>query len=379
MNFSIQATQGNARACSFELAHGIVQTPIFMPVGTQGIIKGLDSIDIKTFLQTNLILANTYHLYLRPGIDLLQQAHGIHNFANFHGNYLTDSGGFQAFSLSGNAKPSDDGIAFKSHIDGSSHFFSPKKVLDIEYAINSDIMMILDDLVGLPASKGRLLDSIKRTSIWAKQSIEYHNRNKQEREIKNTIFAIMQGGIDYEMRKRSAMDLVELEFDGYAIGGLAVGESSEEMYACLDYACDFLPIHKPRYLMGVGTPENLLECIDRGVDMFDCVMPTRNARNATIFTSYGKLHIKNACYKNDFTPLDLECQCYTCKNYTRAYLHHLFRSAEISYHRLASLHNLSFYLALVRGAREAIMQQEWNHYKKEKLRDLQINLESKMK
>lgn len=370
MNFTIQAKQGKARACVFELAHGSVETPIFMPVGTQGILKGLDSIDTINYLQTNLILANTYHLYLRPGIEVLKQCGGIHHFANFHGNYLTDSGGFQAFSLNHNAKVSDDGVAFKSHIDGSPHFFSPQKVLDIEYAINSDIFMILDDLVGLPATKERILESIQRTTKWAKQSIDYHNKQKQKREVKNKIFAIMQGGTDYEMRKRSAEELVPLGFDGYAIGGLAVGESNQEMYECLDYACDFLPVNKPRYLMGVGTPQNLLEAIDRGVDMFDCVMPTRNARNATIFTHYGKLTIKSSRYKFDFTPLDSKCECYTCKHFSRAYLHHLFRSNEISYHRLASLHNLSFYLTLMKGAREAIIANTWQDYKCQKLKDL---------
>ena len=256
MQFQIQAKVGKARACSFTLAHGKVETPIFMPVGTQGVIKGLNSLDIKNILQTNLILANTYHLYLRPGIETLKKAGGIHNFANFHGNYLTDSGGFQAFSLGENVRHDDCGIAFKSHIDGSKHFFTPEKVLDIEYAINSDIMMILDDLVGLPATKERLLDSIKTHDKMGetKHSISQYAEGEKH-ELKNKIFAIMQGGTDYEMRKRSAEELTELSFDGYAIGGLAVGESSQEMYECLDYACDFLPETKPRYLVGVGTPE----------------------------------------------------------------------------------------------------------------------------
>lgn len=370
MDFTLQAQSGRARACSFRLKHGIVETPIFMPVGTQGVLKGLDSSDVNNHLKTNLILANTYHLYLRPGIEILKEVGGIHHFANFHGNYLTDSGGFQAFSLSVNAKPDDNGIAFKSHIDGSRHFFTPQKVLDIEYAINSDIMMVLDDLVGLPSSRDRILDSIKRTTQWAKQSIEYHRKQKQERVVENKIFAIMQGGIDYEMRKRSAMELVELDFDGYAIGGLAVGESAKEMYECLDYACDFLPINKPRYLMGVGTPQNLLECIDRGVDMFDCVMPTRNARNATIFTNDGKINIKSAKYRKDYERLDSKCDCFTCANFSRSYLHHLFRTNEITYHRLASLHNLYFYISLIKGAREAIINGSWESYKREKIERL---------
>ena len=375
MQFHIQAKVGKARACSFMLPHGVVTTPIFMPVGTQGVIKGLSSIDVKELLQTNLILANTYHLYLRPGVETLKEVGGIHSFANFHGNYLTDSGGFQAFSLGNNVKRNDEGIAFQSHIDGSRHFFTPEKVLDIEYAINSDIMMILDDLVGLPATNERLIDSVRRTTKWAKQSIDHHKKQRQRHDIKNKIFAIMQGGIDYEMRKRSAKELVELNFDGYAIGGLAVGESNEEMYECLDYACDFLPDNKPRYLMGVGTPQNLLEGIDRGVDMFDCVMPTRNARNATIFTNHGKLNIKKACYKQDFNPLSPNCSCFTCRNYSRAYLHHLFRANEITYHRLASIHNLSFYINLMKEARESILNQTWSSFKKKKLDDLNKNIE----
>ncbi|MWV62390.1 tRNA guanosine(34) transglycosylase Tgt [Helicobacter saguini] len=373
MKFTLESIVNKARAGRFKLAHGEVLTPIFMPVGTQGVLKGLDSNDITTHLKTNLILANTYHLYLRPGAEILRKINGIHNFANFKGNYLTDSGGFQAFSLRANAKPNEQGIAFKSHIDGSRHFFTPQSVLDMQYAINSDIMMILDDLVGLPASKDRLLDSIKRTSEWARQSIEYHREQKARHEVGNKIFAIMQGGIDYEMRKRSSEDLVAMDFDGYAIGGLAVGESSEAMYGCLDYACDFLPENKPRYLMGVGTPQNLLECIDRGVDMFDCVMPTRNARNASIFTHFGRLNIKNARFRADFSPLDSKCECFVCRDYTRAFLHHLFRANEITYHRLASIHNLHFYLNLVREARLAIINKTWESYKKKRLEEMDSN------
>lgn len=373
MQFHIQARAGKARACTLKLPHGVVNTPIFMPVGTQGVIKGLSSVDVVELLQTNLILANTYHLYLRPGVETLKNAKGIHNFANFHGNYLTDSGGFQAFSLGNNVKHDDEGIAFQSHIDGSRHFFTPEKVLDIEYAINSDIMMILDDLVGLPATNERLLYSIRRTTKWAKQSIKYHNEQKQKYGVENNIFAIMQGGVDYEMRKRSASELTELCFDGYAIGGLAVGESNEEMYECLDYSCDFLPREKPRYLMGVGTPQNLLEGIDRGVDMFDCVMPTRNARNGTIFTDNGKINIKKACYKQDFSPISATCSCLICRNYSRSYLHHLFRANEITYHRLASIHNLSFYINLMKEARESILNQTWQSFKKQKLDILNSN------
>lgn len=373
MNFIIESKCGKARSGRFTLPHGEIKTPIFMPVGTQGVLKALDSIDIQTHLQTNLILANTYHLYLRPGAQILKEAGGIHNFANFKGNYLTDSGGFQAFSLRSHAKPSSDGIAFKSHIDGSSHFFTPQSVLDMQYAINSDIMMILDDLVGLPASKERILDSIKRTSSWARKSIDYHFRAQNERNVKNKIFAIMQGGIDYEMRRISAAELVEMGFDGYAIGGLAVGESASEMYECVEYSASFLPENKPRYLMGVGTPQNLLECIDRGVDMFDCVMPTRNARNGSIFTHFGRLNIKNVKFRNDFSPLDSKCECHTCKNFSRAFLHHLFRANEITYHRLSSIHNLHFYITLLKGARDSILNHTWETYKLNRLDEMSCN------
>lgn len=371
--FTLLLNDGEARAGVLNLRRGPVETPVFMPVGTQGIIKALDNSDLMN-LKTNLILANTYHLYLRPGKDILKQAGGIHNFANFHKNYLTDSGGFQAFSLRANTKINEDGIIFKSHIDGSKHLFTPKSVLDMQYTINSEIMMILDDLVGLPSSERRILDSIKRTTKWAKESIQYHNLQKNNFGVGNKIFAIMQGGIDKEKRKMSAEGLVELDFDGYAIGGLAVGESTEEMLGCLDYATSFLPKDKPRYLMGVGTPQDILEGIARGVDMFDCVMPTRNARNGNIFTRNGKINIKNAKFKNDFTPLDAECDCHTCKNFSRAFLHHLFRAKELSYYRMSSIHNLHFYLELTRNARKNILENKFHEYKKSMLLNMSQNI-----
>lgn len=365
MQVTIQATDNEARALNLTLAHGEVQTPIFMPVGTQGCVKALDSLDIDKYLNAPIILANTYHMYLRVGVERLKTFGGIHQFANYSTNILSDSGGFQAFSLSENVKITDDGVRFKSHIDGSSHFFTPQFVLDIQYALNSDIMMVLDDLVGLPASKKRLVDSVTRTIKWAKQSLEYHNHKKQEGLAKNNhIFAIIQGGIDYQLRKQCAQELVEIgDFDGFAIGGLAVGESAKDMYETITHTTAFMPRDKPRYLMGVGTPENIIEAIARGVDMFDCVMPTRNARNATIFTSFGKINIKSSKFINDNAPIDETCECYTCKHYSRAYLCHLFRSNEITYYRLASLHNLSYYLNLVHGAREAILKQDFSNYR----------------
>lgn len=372
MNFSLDAKDSFARAGTMHLSHGEVQTPIFMPVGTQGCIKALDSYDIAKHLNAPIILANTYHLYLRCGIENLSALGGIHTFANFNGNYLSDSGGFQAFSLNDNVKVLESGVEFKSHIDGSKHIFTPQKVLDIQYAINSDIMMVLDDLVGLPAPLLRLQDSIRRTITWAKQSLDYHLAQKAQGKAKdNHLFAIVQGGTDSTLRKTCAQELSALSaFDGYAIGGLAVGESAQEMYDTIESCIKFISEDKPRYLMGVGTPQNILEAIERGVDMFDCVMPSRNARNATIFTTYGKLNIKSPRFRLDGTPLDETCACYTCANYTRAYLHHLYRANEITYHRLATLHNLHFYLTLVRNARNAIINGEFAHFKKDTLAKL---------
>ncbi|MGX3098684.1 tRNA guanosine(34) transglycosylase Tgt [Helicobacter sp. 23-1046] len=375
MDFFVDYTDSHARAGTMRLSHGEVQTPIFMPVGTQGCIKALDSNDIATHLNAPIILANTYHLYLRCGIENLNALGGIHNFANFNGNYLSDSGGFQAFSLNDNVKVLENAVEFKSHIDGSKHIFTPQKVLDIQYAINSDIMMVLDDLVGLPAPLSRLQDSIKRTLDWAEQSLHYHLAQKAQGKAKsNHIFAIVQGGTDFELRKICAQELSALsEFDGYAIGGLAVGESAQEMYDTIQSCIEFIPKDKPRYLMGVGTPQNILEAIERGVDMFDCVMPSRNARNATIFTTFGKLNIKSPRFKLDTTPLDEYCQCYTCTNYSRAYLHHLYRANEITYHRLATIHNLYFYLTLVQNARKAIINGDFTRFKKDTLAQLNSN------
>lgn len=365
MQVTLQAQDAKARVLSINLPRAEVQTPVFMPVGTQGCVKALDSLDMSQILGAKIILANTYHMYLRVGIQRLTEFGGIHNFAGFYGNYLSDSGGFQAFSLSKNAQLTDDGISFKSHIDGSKHFFSPEFALDIQYALNSDIMMVLDDLVGLPADSKRLADSINRTSVWAERSLQYH-KQKQSRglNLNNHLFAIIQGGVDTHFRTISASQLVDMgEFDGFAIGGLAVGESTKDMYECIAYTTALMPENKPRYLMGVGTPENIIESIALGVDMFDCVMPTRNARNATLFTHSGKINIKAAGFLNDQSPIDDLCNCYTCKHFSRAYLCHLFRSSEISYHRLASLHNLHYYLNLLKGAREAILQGRFKDYR----------------
>ncbi len=365
MKFVIEATSNRARAGILKTAHSIIKTPVFMPVGTAATIKALDTLDLQNYLNPQIILANTYHLYLRPGDEIIKELGGLHNFTNFHKSFLTDSGGFQAFSLSNNVKVQEEGIIFKSHIDGSYHKFTPKKVLDIQYNLNSDIMMILDDLVALPASKERLLQSIKRTSKWAKESIAYHKEKKRQNpNLTNNIFAIIQGGVDFEFRKISASELCELDFDGFAIGGLSVGESNEQMYDTVEFTTPFMPKNKPRYLMGVGTPEDLIENIDRGIDMFDCVMPTRNARNGTLFTTFGKINIKAARFKKDNNPIDSNCNCIVCKNYSRAYLNHLLRAKELTYYRLATIHNLHYYLTLMKEAREAIVQNRFSEFKK---------------
>ena len=366
MEFKIDAIDDKARACTIKTAHSTIKTPIFMPVGTAASVKSLDTNDLLNILNTDIILANTYHLYLRPTDEIIAKLGGLHGFSGYKKSFLTDSGGFQAFSLSDISKAKNDGIEFKSHIDGSRHFFTPKKVLDIQYNLNSDIMMILDDLVALPATKERIEKSIKRTTKWAKESIEYHKKMQQSGiGINQNIFAIIQGGADFEFRKKSAKELTSMDFDGFAIGGLSVGEENCIMYDVVEFTTKFMPKQKPRYLMGVGTPEDIIECIDRGVDMFDCVMPSRNARNGTLFTTFGRLNIKSSKFKLDDSPIDKNCSCYTCQNYSRAYLNHLFRAKELTYYRLASIHNLHYYLTLVKEAREAIIKKEFKEFKKE--------------
>jgi queuine tRNA-ribosyltransferase len=366
MIFTIDQTNNNARACTLKTAHSTIQTPVFMPVGTVGSVKALDAIDLHTLLNHQKILGNTYHLYLRPGDNIIKKLGGLHNFTKFNKSFLTDSGGFQAFSLSNNVKISEDGILFRSHIDGSKHKFTPSKVLDIQYNLNSDIMMILDDLVALPATKERLNNSIKRTTKWAQESINYHKLQQSKGiGLEQNIFAIIQGGTDFEFRKISANELCELDFDGFAIGGLSVGESNQAMYDTVEFTTPLMPKDKPRYLRGVGPPEDLIENIYRGVDMFDCVMPTRNARNGTLFTTFGKLNIKAAKYKEDQNQIDNNCKCYTCQHYSRAYLNHLFRAKEITYFRLATIHNLYYYLNLTKEAREAILNQNFDNFRKD--------------
>ncbi len=366
MDFQIDKTDGKARACTIKTAHSTIKTPVFMPVGTVGAVKALDATDLETFIQPSIILGNTYHLYLRPGDEVINKLGKLQGFTQFPKSFLTDSGGFQAFSLSDNVKIDENGITFRSHIDGSSHYFTPKKVLDIQYNLGSDIMMILDDLVALPATQERIKASIERTTRWAEESIEYHRANqKKGLGLTQNIFAIIQGGTDKAYREKSAKELCALPYDGFAIGGLSVGESNKDMYETVEWTTQFMPQNKPRYLMGVGTPEDLVENVARGVDMFDCVMPTRNARNGTLFTSYGKVNIKAARYKEDKEFLDLECGCMVCKTYSKAYLNHLFRAREITYFRLGTIHNLYYYLDLMKQMRSAIVEGRFESFRTE--------------
>jgi len=366
MEFQIDNIDNKARATTIKTAHSTIQTPVFMPVGTVGAVKALDASDLETFLTPEIILGNTYHLYLRPTDRVVDKMGKLHGFTKFKKSFLTDSGGFQAFSLSDNVKIDEGGITFRSHIDGSKHYFTPEKVIDIQMNLGSDIMMILDDLVALPATQERIKASIERTTRWAEASINYHRANQAKGLAKDqNIFAIIQGGTDKAFREKSAKELCALDYDGFAIGGLSVGEANQDMYDTVEWTTQFMPEDKPRYLMGVGTPEDLVENVERGVDMFDCVMPTRNARNGTLFTSFGKINIKGAKFKEDENPIDSECGCMVCQKYSRAYISHLFRAREITYFRLATIHNLYYYLDLMKQMREAIIENRFAEFKKE--------------
>ncbi len=366
MTFHLDATDGRARAATLTTAHSTIRTPVFMPVGTVGAVKALDAVDLQTHLKPEIILGNTYHLYLRPGDETVARMGGLHGFTRFPKSFLTDSGGLQAFSLSDNVKYAEDGITFRSHIDGSTHHFTPQKVLDIQHNLGSDIMMILDDLIALPAETARIAQSIARTTRWAERSIAYHRAQQQKGiGIGQNIFAIVQGGTDRDFRRQSAQELTALDFDGFAIGGLSVGEPNQAMYDTVEWTVPFLPADKPRYLMGVGTPEDLVENVARGVDMFDCVMPTRNARNGTLFTTFGKITIKAARFTTDPDPIDPACGCYTCQHYSRSYLRHLYRAKELTYFRLATLHNLHYYLTLMGQIRTAILDGNFEKFRRE--------------
>ncbi len=370
LNFKLLATDhaSKARAGELTTAHGVVKTPIFMPVGTQGTVKAVNFSYLRDDINADIILGNTYHLYLRPGTDTLEQAGGLHRFINWDRPILTDSGGFQVFSLSDLRKIKHDGVEFKSHLDGSKHFFTPEKVVNIQRSIGSDIMMVLDECTPYPCPFDYAKRSTKMTSYWAVLNREAFVKTKGLYGYEQNQFGIIQGSTYKELREESVKSLLELDFEGYAIGGLAVGEPAEEMYELVDFTTDFMLANKPRYLMGVGKPENILEAIERGIDMFDCVMPTRNARRGFLFTWNGPVRIKNSMYKNDFTPLDENCNCYTCRNHSRAYLRHLLVASEFLGFELVSVHNVHFYLELARAAREHILAGDFKEWKEITLR-----------
>jgi queuine tRNA-ribosyltransferase len=373
MVFRVESTDGNARCGTLSTAHGIFETPAFMPVGTQGTVKAMTQQSLEE-IGTEIMLSNTYHLYLRPGIEILRQAGGLHRFINWPRPILTDSGGYQVFSLSDLRKIEEDGVNFRSHLDGSSHLFTPEKVVDIQRHIGSDIMMVLDECTPYPSTREYANSSNELTLRWAQRCKDRLTSSPELYGYAQTLFAIVQGSTYEDIREHSARVLTEMDFEGYAIGGLAVGEPAEQMYAMIEVCNNILPKIKPRYLMGVGTPENLLEAIERGVDMFDCVMPTRNGRNAQFFTRNGVINITNARYKDDFAPVDGECDCYTCRTHTRAYIRHLFMVKEILGLQLATLHNLSYYQWVVRSARQAIRNRRYQDWKTEQiLRNKQEN------
>jgi len=353
--FTLLCADGSARRGELQTARGTIQTPVFMPVGTAGTVKSLSPHDLED-IGAEIILGNTYHLYLRPGDELIARRGGLHRFSGWKRPVLTDSGGYQVFSLSELRQITEDGVAFRSHLDGSKHFFSPEKAVAIQRNLDADIMMVLDECVSYEADQAYTERSVERTTSWAWRSRQAY----PERSGENLLFGIVQGGFFKDLRRRSAEEICSIPFDGYAIGGLSVGEPKEMMREMLLLTAPLLPIEAPRYLMGVGKPLDILEGIGAGIDMFDCVLPTRNARNGTLYTSTGQVNIKNERYKEDDAPLDPRCSCYTCSNFSRAYLRHLYTARELLAYRLNTIHNLSFYQGLVQEARKSIEQQRFS-------------------
>jgi len=347
-----------ARLGKLQTTHALIDTPVFMPVGTQATVKTLTPEDLYE-IGADIILSNTYHCYLRPGEELIEKAGGLHGFMNWKRGILTDSGGFQVFSLSKLRKISDEGVHFKSHIDGSRHFLTPEKVMDIEQRLGADIAMCFDECAPYPSTYEEALKAVERTTLWAERCRQSHNREDQ------ALFGIIQGNVFPDLRTKSAEEITALDFPGYAIGGLSVGEPKEDMYSILELTDELLPREKPRYLMGVGTPEDLLEGVKRGVDMFDCVLPTRLARHGSAYTHEGRITIRNASYAEDFNPVDSECDCYVCRNYSRAYIRHLIKAEEMLAHRLLSYHNVYFLVKLMEKIRTALKRGEFLDYYQE--------------
>ncbi|HIJ79736.1 MAG: tRNA guanosine(34) transglycosylase Tgt [Desulfobulbaceae bacterium] len=353
-----KASDCAARRGELRTLHGTIQTPVFMPVGTQATVKGVTPENLKE-LGAQIILGNTYHLYLRPGHELIRSFGGLHKFMNWDRPILTDSGGFQIFSLKDLTKITEEGAAFKSHIDGSNLFLSPEDAVMVQEALGSDIMMCLDTCIAHPATRQETIKGTELTGRWARRS------RAAQKDTGQLLFGIIQGGMYPDLRKQAIEELVEIGFDGYALGGLSVGESAEMMMEITEQTTAYMPEDHARYLMGVGTPENLVEAVYRGVDMFDCVMPTRNARNGMLFTSAGRLVIKNARYRDDQRPVDEHCDCYTCRNYSRAYLRHLFVSREILSSQLNTIHNLHYYVGLMDRMRRAIEEDRFGQFRNE--------------
>ena len=361
-NFKVlkQSIAARARAGVLQTAHGPVETPVFMPVGTLGSVKSLTPEELVA-AGAQIILGNTYHLYLRPGCEVIRRFEGLHRFMNWRRPILTDSGGFQVFSLAKLAKITSEGVAFQSHIDGSSHHLTPEKAIDIQLGLNSDIMMCLDQCIRYPAARPDVQRAEETTFEWARRC---QAAWRAVGDVPNALFGIVQGGMFEDLRQRSAARLQELDFSGYALGGLSVGEPQALMLEMADFTLPLLPAEKPKYIMGVGTPEDLIELIGLGADMFDCVMPTRNARNGQLFTRQGTLTITHACYRADTAPPDDTCGCYTCRNYSRAYLRHLYLSRELLAYRLNSIHNVYFFVNFVGRIRKAILAGEFEEFKK---------------
>lgn len=357
MQFDLLNTDGGARRGRLQFARGTIETPIFMPVGTVGSVKGLTPRDL-TELQAQIVLGNTFHLYLRPGLDIIRDHGGLHEFMRWEKPILTDSGGFQVFSLAEKRKITEDGVTFSSPVDGSKVFLSPEVSMEIQTVLNSDIVMIFDECTPYPATKNQVKTSMELSLRWAQRS----KKAFAELNNPNALFGIVQGGMYQDLRQVSADALTDMDFHGYAIGGLAVGEPFEVRNEMTEIIAPMLPTDKPRYLMGVGKPQDLVEGVKRGVDMFDCVMPTRNARNGSLWTNFGELKIRNARYKRDLKPLDETCSCYTCANFSRAYLHHLDKTREILGAQLNTIHNVHYYLTLMQEMRDAIAEQRFDDF-----------------
>ncbi|MDA1019383.1 MAG: tRNA guanosine(34) transglycosylase Tgt [Bacteroidetes bacterium] len=362
-NLDFKDSNTKARAGTITTDHGVIETPIFMPVGTAATVKGVHQRDLEQEINPDIILSNTYHLYLRPGPEIIESAGGIHKFMNWKRPLLTDSGGYQVYSLSNNRKINEEGVEFKSHIDGSYHFFSPERAVKIQKSIGADIIMAFDECTPYPCDYNYAEKSMHMTHRWLKRCFKEFNNTKPIHGYSQTLFPIVQGSVYKDLRTQSAEFIASVEAEGNAIGGLSVGEPAEDMYAMTEVVCDILPENKPRYLMGVGTPINLLENIALGVDMFDCVMPSRNARNGMLFTSKGTINIKNEKWKNDFEVIDLDDYCFVDLNYSKAYLRHLFTTKEALGRQIATIHNLAFYIWLVREARNQIINGGFSKWK----------------